>query len=194
MSKKVWYVCYGSNLLEKRFLCYIKGGIMPGSLYGERGAKNQRLPERIEPCIIHHELFFAYNIPKWNGSGVAFIDSNFSDQACTYAKKYLIEEEQFWDVVRQENGIEENVPIEIDYNELKKNGSMVIFKDKLYGKIVYFGDADEIPMYSFTCFPASEEINKMPLYGPYYEVISDGLKETYNFSDQEIEEYLRKYK
>lgn len=36
LQDKVWYACYGSNLLEEHFLCYILGGQPAGvkTVYG----------------------------------------------------------------------------------------------------------------------------------------------------------------
>ncbi|MCS3557615.1 hypothetical protein EDF66_12920 [Sphingobacterium sp. JUb20] len=31
LQDKVWYACYGSNLLEEHFLCCIKGGQPAGA-------------------------------------------------------------------------------------------------------------------------------------------------------------------
>ena len=35
----VWYLSYGSNLLEERFLCYIEGGTPPGSKSFHSGSR-----------------------------------------------------------------------------------------------------------------------------------------------------------
>lgn len=186
----VWYVCYGSNLLKSRFLCYIQGGQIPGNTRSERGAKDKSLPLRSEPYIISHELFFSYHISKWEGSGVAFINPARTDGTRTYGRKYLITESQFWDVVRQENAVAEDTDIEIDYARLHADGSVILFHDNYYGRILYLGDSDGFPMYTFTCIPSMEELKKTPLCGSYYDVIAEGLKETHHLSDKEVEAYL----
>lgn len=223
MSEMVWYVCYGSNLLEERFLCYIKGGVIPGNTRSERGAKDTTLPVRSEKCIIDHELFFSTPVKKWFDSGVAYINPRKADegmeQECiklcgtelgmeqkadpemfriirnnhvTLGRRYLITLEQFLDVVRQENALPADCEISIDFDLLTSEGSQVVLADKYYGRLLYLGDAEGYPMYSFTCIPNMEEMEKAPLFGPYYDVIAKGLKETFQMSDEEIAEYLKR--
>ena len=105
MTKYVWYASYGSNLLRERFLCYIQGGLIPGNDKAERGARNPSLPIDDRRIIIKHDLFFALESEKWQGSGVAFIDYHHNNHAKTLGRMYRITEEQFIDVVLQENGL-----------------------------------------------------------------------------------------
>ncbi len=99
-NEYIWYVCYGSNLLRERFVCYIEGRQIAGADKPERGCKDTSAPKKDEPCIINNRLFFGYSASKWSGSSVAFIDKNPDLNAKTYARKYLITKEQFFDVVR----------------------------------------------------------------------------------------------
>ena len=192
-QKLVWYVCYGSNLLKERFLCYLKGGVIPGNTRSERGAKDPSTPVRVENIIIPHRLFFSLFSEKWDGSGVAFIDPERDEFARTYGRRYLITEEQFFDVVRQENGLPEDAPIEFDEEALKRDGSVVLFEDSYYGRLMYLGEHQEYPMYSFTCVPPKSEMMETPLEGAYYDVIAAGLHETYGFDEDEITRYLAPY-
>lgn len=209
MTDMVWYVCYGSNLLEERFLCYIKGGIIPGNKLSERGAKDPSLPLRSEKCTIDHELFFSTPIKKWFGSGVAYINPRRMNRAkckraadgadinacnVTLGRRYLITLEQFLDVVRQENSLPADCEIPIDFDRLRSEGSQVVFPGTYYGRLLYLGDADGCPSYSFTCVPDMEEMERAPLFGPYDDVISKGLKETFQLSEKEINEYLRRHR
>jgi hypothetical protein len=189
----VWYVCYGSNLLEERFLCYIKGGKIPNNDKFERGAKDKSLPVKSEGIIIPYRLFFSFNPPKWNGSGVAFINYEKEPNAVTYGRKYLITKEQFLDVIRQENSLPEDYPINIDKEELIKNGSLVLFENSYYGRLLYLGISNNYPMYSFTCITKMSDMKKTTLFGTYYDVIANGLKETYVMNDNDIKKYLNLY-
>lgn len=191
MNDMVWYACYGSNLLRKRFMCYLKGGLIPGNDKAERGATDPSDPVRDEPVKINHRLFFSLHLPKWGGSGVAFIDTKVSNDRITYGRKYLITREQFLDVVRQENAVAADAEIVIDEEKLKRDGWQDIFSDTWYGRLIYVGDAINIPIYTFTCRKAMEEMELVPAFGGYYQVISDGLKETYHLTDEEIEDYLK---
>ena len=223
MSEMVWYVCYGSNLLEERFLCYIKGGMIPGNTRSERGAKDTTLPVRSEKCTIDHELFFSTPVKKWFDSGVAYINPRKSAEGrdriafkpretgkemvqnaipessqlignnqVTLGRRYLITLGQFLDVVRQENALPADQELSIDFNLLKSEGSQIVLPGTYYGRLLYLGDAEGYPMYSFTCIPNMEEMEKAPLFGPYYDVIASGLKETFQMSDEEIAEYLKR--
>ncbi len=56
----VWYVGYGSNLSQQRFLCYITGRIPCfGKKKNDGCKKNQTLPADNKPIIIHYPLYFA---------------------------------------------------------------------------------------------------------------------------------------
>ena len=193
-AELVWYVCYGSNLLRDRFLCYIQGGLIPGNTRIERGAHDKSLPVTDEPYIINHELFIALSATKWEGSGVAFIDYNGSEDARTYSRRYLITREQFLDVIRQENAVPEDTAIYWDEDELREKGSVILLPDNWYGIIVYLGEEEGIPMYSFTCIPEPEKMKKNPIFGAYYDVIRDGLRETWRLSEAEIGSYLDKFR
>lgn len=193
-EKLVWYVCYGSNLLEERFLCYIRGGRIPGSNKSERGAKDKSLPIASEPYMLKHKLFFGGTVEKWKDSGVAFIEKKASPSVKTYGRKYLITEEQFFDVIRQENNLPQLREIQIDYDELKRSGTNIIFPDSLYGRLVYLGEEKGISLYTFTSVMSREEIGEKPLCGEYYNVIFRGIRETFELlSDEEIKRYLRQY-
>lgn len=223
MSEMVWYVCYGSNLLEERFLCYIRGGVIPGNVRSERGAKDTTLPVRSEKCTIDHELFFSTPVKKWFDSGVAYIDPLKAEQRTdqsygilrqteqginqktdleihqtignrniTLGRRYLITLEQFLDVVRQENALPADQEVSINFDLLKDEGSQIVLPGTYYGRLLYLGDEEGYPMYSFTCIPDMEDMEKAPLFGPYYDVIAKGLRETFQMGDEEIAEYLKR--
>ena len=187
----VWYVCYGSNLLEERFLCYIRGGRIPGNTREERGARDSSLPERSEPFLLHHKLFFSKSARKWDGSGVAFLDRTYSEEERTYARRYLITRDQFLDVIRQENAVPASCQLAWDEETLRREGSVVLIPNSWYGRLLYLGTEEGIPMYSFTCVPATEDMEINPATGGYYDVIADGLRETWKLTDDEIRAYLR---
>ena len=195
MNEMVWYVCYGSNLLEERFLCYVRGGVIPGNTLSERGAKDTTPPVKSEKCMIDHELFFSTPVKKWFGSGVAYIDPQKTEelQTVTLGRRYLITLEQFLDVVRQENSLLEDCELPIDFDKLKAAGSQVVLPGSYYGRLLYLGDAENFPMYSFTCIPDMEKMEKAPLFGPYYDVIAAGLQETFGMNEVEVTKYLKRY-
>ena len=190
MQKLVWYTCYGSNLLRERFLCYLKGGLIPGNTREERGAKNPSEPLADKPCFIPHRLYFALHAKKWDDLGVAFIDFEKDESAKTYGRSYLITEEQFFDVVRQENALPADAPISFDYDRLHREGSIILFPDNYYGRLMYLGEDEGYPCYTFTSIPPMKEQELVAPSDAYYKVIADGLKETHGLSDATIEEYM----
>lgn len=97
---KVWYACYGSNMLYERFCYYIKGGTyaMTGKTY--KGCSDKTLPTENAPILIPYELYFDNNSPSWGGGGVAFLDT--SQPSAVLGRAYLITDEQFDEVHLQE--------------------------------------------------------------------------------------------
>ena len=106
---------------------------------------------------------------------------------------YLVSEERFWDIVRQENGLPDNAAIQVNRDELMKNRSTVVFHDNYYGRILLLGAYEGIPVYTFTCVEVSA-VERSKAVGNCYQVIGDGLKEVYGFSDRQISEYIQRSK
>ncbi|MED4126659.1 hypothetical protein [Shouchella miscanthi] len=171
--KYVWYASYGSNLLEERFLCYIRGGQPAGSTESEPGARDPSLPLRSIQFSMPYPLYFAKERTKWGKGGVAFIRNKRNEQAYTLSKAYLITLDQFIDVVRQENRLE---TISIDFDTLFKEGSIEL-TDGWYNKLLVAGYQDDLPVLTFTShqdWPLEEE--KAPA-SSYEETLLNGLFE-----------------
>jgi hypothetical protein len=62
----VWYAGYGSNLLRKRFDCYIKGGKPDGSTKTYPGCRDKTDPRDDRPVTLRHDFFFADHSDTWN--------------------------------------------------------------------------------------------------------------------------------
>ncbi len=97
-EKYVWYACYGSNLNDARFKCYIAGGEFNGKKY--KGCDNKTLWEDDKWIEVPGRLYFANESGKWNNKGVAFYDKN--GEGITIMRLYKITEKQFKDVHAQE--------------------------------------------------------------------------------------------
>ena len=97
----VWYVSYGSNMLEERFLCYIKGGSYGGSRY-HPPCEDTTLPLAVKTFEIEYGMYFGNYSGSWDGCGVSFLDTTKKGRALGVA--YLITKEQFDHVVARENG------------------------------------------------------------------------------------------
>ena len=98
-KEHVWYVSYGSNMLEKGFLRYIRGGSFGPSAYREP-CEDTSLPAAVRTVEIPFDMYFG-NLSSWGG-GVSFLDTTKKGHALGVA--YLITKEQFEHVACEENG------------------------------------------------------------------------------------------
>ncbi|PKR85581.1 hypothetical protein [Heyndrickxia camelliae] len=182
----VWYVSYGSNLYRDRFMCYIQGGQPEGSEKVEKGCRDQTPPKADEKIELRYPLYFAKNRSKWGKGGVAFIDHQENPDVKTIGRMYLITNEQFEDVVAQENN-EENLTIPLE--KVIDNGFHNI-NENWYGRIVFLGYKEGAPMFTFTN-PVS--MNGETFFTPpssYVKIISKGLEEL-GMSRNDIVHYFK---
>ncbi|MFZ0489684.1 MAG: hypothetical protein WBV47_03815 [Salegentibacter sp.] len=184
----VWYACYGSNLLKERFQCYISGGRPKNAKRVYPGCSDRNFSGISNPIRIAGELYFAKASKTWSGGGAGFIYTNGDNEAETLGRRYLITEEQFIELVQQE--IKFEGAFHIDLNEVRSRGFLDMKNDSWYGKILYLGEKEGSPVFTFTneVF-LQDEINAPHPF--YLKIIIEGLKETYKMTNLEIEEYLR---
>lgn len=100
MKEYVYYICYGSNLLEERFLLYITGGSNKKLNITQKGCNDKSLPLKMIPFELPYSIYFAKQSSKWENKGVAFLDT--TKKGHSYAKGYLITKEQYLEVSKQE--------------------------------------------------------------------------------------------
>ena len=188
LQDKVWYACYGSNMLEERFLCYIEGGQPRGATTNYKGCSDKTLPTESEEFYICSELYFAKQSTNWKNGGIAFIRTHFEPQASTMARMYLINKGQLVDIARQETKTE--AKLVLDFDTTVKEGSSIFKRPSWYGNLVYLGDQNNHPIFTLT-----NENNILPLTKPsenYLRIIIKGIREAHNFDDKTIFEYLNK--
>lgn len=185
----VWYASYGSNLLEERFLAYIYGGTAKGASSSERGCRDKSAPKANERIDIPFPLYFAKKRSKWGIGGVAFIGTETSFVSQTIGRKYLITEEQFYDVVTQENN---GLEVAINLEEVIQKGFMDIHHG-WYNRIVYLGKKNDAPIFTFTSSQPIKEITFTKPAAPYLATIAKGLREL-GLSMDSIVTYLMKQK
>ncbi|SFC03260.1 hypothetical protein SAMN04487907_10210 [Zunongwangia mangrovi] len=185
--ERVWYACYGSNLMEDRFLCYIAGGTPKGAKRTYTGCNDKALPKANRSYVIDHELYFAKSSHTWSGGSAAFLKPQKDKTAQSFGKIYSISKDQFIDLVKQE--VDLDGELSIDPENVIRNGYLDIDADVWYDRILFLGWHQEMPIFSFTNSKfLKEEINAPhPLY---LEKIISGLRETYNFTSVEIIKYL----
>ena len=163
--KKIIYAAYGSNLLKERFLVYIKGGDYKGKNYS--GCEDKTEPIDRGWMFTPYRLYFAKKSPRWENKGVAFIscEEEPNKNYHTIVRLWEIRKEQFDDIWQQEG-------------------------KEWYHKKLDLGIKDGMEIYTITgCW--THEIN-LPSE-TYLRVIKSGLKETTNWEDERIEDYLKKF-
>lgn len=181
----VWYLSYGSNLSVDRFLCYIKGGAPEGSTEAELGCFDKTPPKVNVKMEIPYRLYFSKDRSKWGEGGVAFIDHHPVEGEVTIGRKFLITDQQFKEVVEQENN-ERN--LEIDLDKVIREGSAKI-TNGWYGRIMHLGEKDGAPIFTFTSnVPMSEQRIKEPAQ-PYIRTIAHGLMKL-GLTEQEVSQYI----
>jgi len=180
----IWYASYGSNINSERFLCYIKGGSPKGSTRVEAGCRDRSLPIDESVFIINYPLYFAKRAKGWNAQGVAFIGLKQNPSTITYSKKYLVTKEQFLDIVKQENN---GIEFDINFEDVKKTGSKD-FRQSWYGNILYLGEEEGYPIFTFTSPTDMDEVIFEKPSHEYLSTIIKGLRVEY--SNKVIYEYL----
>jgi len=146
-KKYVWYASYGSNMYLQRFLAYIKGSRVPGLEFEEEGCRDPSDPIDEKVMILGHKTYFARKSLRWNGSPI-FLEKQSTCEIVskpTYARMYLITEEQFDDVVAQENYLEKDASTWSSLNQARliaqRNGEYTFNQNAWYGTLLYLGMA-----------------------------------------------------
>ncbi len=170
-SDYVWYVSYGVNMLEERFLCYIKGGSFRGMDRVYSGCADKSLPLAKMNYILPYEMYCANSSSTWDGSGVAFLD--MKTEGKTYGVAYLIKKNQLEDICRQENG-----------------GKLPSETLNWYDSIETIGSWDDIDVVTLT----SKERKERTSFGPkYYWELVEAVEKNYSYLGyNEAEEYVKR--
>jgi len=183
-NKYLWYASYGSNLNLDRFMCYIVGGKPKNSTKAEKGCSDKTPPIKDRPHKINNALYFARHSKKWNNGGSCILSIDNKQNKITLGRKFLITKQQFLDIVSQNNGVENT---KIDFDEVIKLGSKSINKS-LSGNILYLGDEDNYPIFTFTSHFDETEFVKPDIL--YLATIGSGIKETFNYTNKQVTDYF----
>ncbi|KAJ9140542.1 hypothetical protein P3X46_031177 [Hevea brasiliensis] len=198
----IWYATFGSNMLKRRFLCYIQGGQVDGMKEPCSGSMDRNPPKDILWKIFSHRLFFGRESSRtWGPGGVAFLHPESSVGEKAYMCLYRITLEQFNDVLFQENGSSYEMGSPAfdlaDLQTVTNQGSisLEVFKSGWYHNVVYLGKEQDIPILTMTCSLStfvSFKSGKLPLRGPckeYANILVQGLMEG-QLSEEEAIAYL----
>jgi hypothetical protein len=190
----IWYVGYGSNLNLQRFNCYLFGGIPNYSFRNHKGSGIRHAPVKSAAIKIPFELYFSKSAESWENKGVAFLKSLKNNRAETLCAAYLIQKEQFIDVLLQENGKDpKQENISINFNELKNAGEYFLppeNENQWYGRILYLGEKDGYGLLTFTAKWDDAEIQCTQPGENYLKTIIEGIKTNFELSTDEIINYL----
>ncbi|MEM7324334.1 MAG: histone deacetylase [Actinomycetota bacterium] len=180
----IWYAAYGSNLLEDRFLTYLRGGPVPISGRQQHGARNAADPLDSRPYRIDRLLSFNGESKGWSGGGVAFVDPHTVIEGDTLGRAWLITEEQLADVWAQENG--GTTGPDLNVAGLEADGHLDLGRG-WYRRLEYLGRLEGVPVATIT----GDALPDQNAAGPaYLEVVGRGLMATWDLSAEEVAHYL----
>jgi hypothetical protein len=189
MPNYIWYACYGSNLLMERFLCYIKGGTAPGSQFTNPGARDDTLPVDIRPYTIERPLYFGEKSSQWQNGGVGFLEIEATPNGSSHGRIYKITDQQFEDVVLQENRLEPG-SLAQSIARPEPGQSSVVFETS-YGRILCLEILEDTPVFTFT---RPTNLPKQQRFRPsiqYLTTIIAGLLETNpNIKQEDVISYF----
>ncbi|HEX6356698.1 histone deacetylase [Actinophytocola sp.] len=180
----VWYVSYGSNMHAERFACYLAGGAPDGGNRTYPGCRDRGAPRATRGCSVGGTVYFATESPVWGG-GRAFYDQHLP--GTTFARAYLITEQQFADICNQE--MYRPPGIDLDLSEVLKNGRATLGNGR-YETLIHLDDRDSHPMLTFT---APWSYGDKPLVapsGPYLRMLGHGLLSTHGWTLRQTADYL----
>jgi len=176
--QRVWYVAYGSNVNETRFLRYLQGES------DHVGARDATPPRASAWAVAPLALQFAGTSQRWDGGGVAFVDPD--PAASAFVRAWDITSEQFEDVFAQEN--RRQVGSSLDWDAMS-HGDVVV-GTSWYRRIVRLDLAFanlEQPALTFTW---QEPVPLNPPHESYRSTIATGLAENPALTEEQIEDYL----
>lgn len=138
-SMYVWYVGYGSNMNEDRFLKYMNSGRTGSDKFVASDFDSRRV-------LIDHGVYFARS-GRWGSGGIAFLDVDDKEDEPWYARAYRLTAEQLWSVACQENG---SRSLSMDWNNMLKQRCTEMSKSGLYSRVVNLGQIDGEHVFTVT--------------------------------------------
>ncbi len=186
----MWYAAYGSNLFERRFDYYRKGGNLPGTPRTYPGFRDPTPPRAITPLTLPGTIYFAWESPVWTG-GVAFYAHRPIKgwPLGAAARGYLITVEQFGDLMAQEMYRDPGTAAGFDLGDVVGNGMSKLGEGR-YETLLHIADLDRYPVLAFTspwdC--AAVELNRPS--PRYLAMLAAGLVESHGWTPDDAMDYL----
>jgi hypothetical protein len=184
----VWYVSYGSNLNRARFLAYLQGGRAPGNDVDHAGSRDPTPPRLDVALELDHSMYFAGRSKRWGGTSAAFVSLHVKDPP-SLARAYLITQEQFVDVVRQENNLHSDIAdFEQRLHDAMQRGHARLLPTGSYAELLFCGQRGGHPMLSFTASDDRTDIGRPS--GAYLQMIGSALRECHGLTTAQAVTYL----
>jgi|GEM_PF-88184 len=188
----VWYACYGSNLLEERFNCYLRGGRVDGMSRNCVGARDTTPASRSLVMSMPYRVFFAHAGDwGWGYGGDAMLDVRPDETYMCCMRLYKVTLQQFNDIIAQENDLVPPLPSgnwltcdQLSHLQREEPGSLRLqFEIGDYPAVAYLGEHDDTAIVTFTCL--TDTVRKflreeLPVASPsqnYLAVLRRGLQE-----------------
>jgi hypothetical protein len=183
-----WYAAYASNLLERRFSLYLQGGMLAETGRVHAGARDPAPPAAVTPLRLPGTVYFATEASTWPGTGRALYDPRTARPGGSAGRGYLITAGQFLDVVAQEMRLEPGTFVPRVLPSVP--GQRVSLGDGHYETLVCTGLLGGWPV--VTMMPPWQlgDVPLTPLAGPYRDVITEGLAETFGWGPELADAYL----
>lgn len=138
-SMYMWYIGYGSNMNEERFLKYMNAGRYGKDMFEVGDFESRRV-------LIPHGVYFARS-GRWGSGGIAFLDVDAVEDEPWYARAYRVTAEQLWSLACQENG---SRSMSMDWNNMTHQRFTELSKSGLYSRVVNMGQIDGEHVFTVT--------------------------------------------
>jgi hypothetical protein len=174
-------------------MCYIKGGTLAGSSKQYLGCRDKSDPIDLRPIELEFELYFSGRSKTWGNGGVAFIrELENRERRSTLGRMYLIMDEQFNDVLMQENSrIPEGSRFVPTFEQLVSQRELFLSDNSWYGSLLNIGSQGGHPILTFTTGRTDLRSNPHTPSEQYVKMIVSGIKEIYpQMSNDDIVVYF----
>lgn len=163
----VWYVSYGSNMLEDRLRYYIQGGLCHYNHRAYKPCTDISMPRESRPVMIPYDMYYAnYDMGSWRNSAVSFLD--LSEEGCSYGRAYKIKRSQLEEI-----------------HEKEGKGA------NWYPECIRLEDIDGLEAYTFAGHDVKKKESLERVSAEYALTLFMGMRETYpQMSDEDIYDYL----
>lgn len=186
--RSVWYASYGSNCSRERFQAYLSGGRAPGARRVHAGARDPRPPAADAAVEFASAICFTGRSRTWGGAP-CFLEHQLAEGPGALGRRYLITEQQFADVMAQENGRPFDEIVLPSLDDLEP-GSMTVVGAGNYDALVALPPVDGAPVVTFTApVPPETRTPSAPAAG-YLSTLLRGLRETHSIDDRELAERM----